>query len=472
MTASLPHEVRIGLAFCTPMPYIQLRNGNRILDPLTVDWHRARMGLSTPTNFNVIQIRADGMEVGDARNAAIKNCLSHDPIPEFIFFLDNDVLPSFDAITKLIYRARQYPDYDVFCGVYCAKGMSPPEPLIYAGNGQGPFWDWTVGDILTTEGHGITGTHMGLTLIRLSLFDRLPWDDEKPWFYTANEVEISDEGGLKTRRGTEDLWFYKTAAERGEKVNILVDTSVLAGHIDKGTGIVWGLDWNSDQVKRQKALYDKSEEYKNQKKALDIGCGSTRREWKGYTTYRLDIRPDVEPDYCQNTLQMNLPNNHFDLVASSHHLEHIPRWEQERVWKEIYRITKPGGQIEHIVPSLDWAGGKLFDAQIDEHVMNVLYGAQEAHGYDREYNLHYFGYTKSLAKELAESAGFEGVTCEDWRDNEDLGYNLIIRGTKPEKEKHRSKPENGKPEASNGKPKNAPTRKKTDPRKTRKKTKA
>lgn len=439
----LPHEVRIGLAICTPMPYIQLRNGSRILDPLTVDWHRARMGLSTPTNFNQIQIQADGMEVGEARNATVKKCLSHDPVPEFLFFLDNDVLPSFDAITKLIYRARQHPEHDVYCGVYCAKGMSPPEPLIYAGDGQGPFWDWTVGDLLTTESHGITGTHMGLTLIRLSLFEDWPWDDENPWFYSANDVEVSDEGGIKTRRGTEDLWFYKQARERGRPLSIMVDTSVLAGHIDKGTGIVWGLDWNSDQVKRQKALYDKSEEYQSEKKALDIGCGATRREWKGYQTYRLDIRPDVEPDYCQDSRSMNLPDNHFDLVASSHHLEHIPRWEQEAIWKEIFRVTKPGGQIEHIVPSLDWAGGKLFDADCDEHVMNVLYGAQEAHGYERNYNLHYFGYTKSIAKELAESVGFEDVTCEDWRDNEDLNYNLIIRGQKPDK----SHAGNGKPQA-------------------------
>jgi predicted SAM-dependent methyltransferase len=121
-------------------------------------------------------------------------------------------------------------------------------------------------------------------------------------------------------------------------------------------------------------------------------------------------------------------------VASSHHLEHIPRWEQEVVWREVFRVCKPGGRIEHTVPSLEWAAAKIADGQADEHVFNVLYGAQESHGYERTLNLHYFGYTKSIARALAEAVGFESVVCEDWQDRPELGYNLIIRGEKPDEE--------------------------------------
>lgn len=121
------------------------------------------------------------------------------------------------------------------------------------------------------------------------------------------------------------------------------------------------------------------------------------------------------------------------VVASSHHLEHIPRWEQEEAWREIYRITKPGGRIEHIVPNCAWAAAKIVDGETDEHVMNVLYGAQEAHGYEREFNLHYFGYTPEVARALAESAGFVDVTTETYKHREELGYNLIVRARKPER---------------------------------------
>lgn len=105
--------------------------------------------------------------------------------------------------------------------------------------------------------------------------------------------------------------------------------------------------------------------------------------------------------------------------------------DQERAWAEIFRITKPGGTIEHVVPSLEWAAAKVADGQCDEHVMNVMYGAQGSHGYDARYNVHYFGYTKAIAKALAENAGFVDVEVTDWRDREEFAYEILIRGRKP-----------------------------------------
>jgi predicted SAM-dependent methyltransferase len=213
---------------------------------------------------------------------------------------------------------------------------------------------------------------------------------------------------------------------------IIVDTSVLAGHVDKKNGITWGLPDDSPPVQRAKWLGGKDKE-EDLLLALDLGAGGIRRQWMGYRTYTTDIRADSKPDYVQDTRWLNLPDGHFDLVASSHHLEHIPRWEQERVWGEVFRVCKPVGAIEHTVPSLEWAAAKIADGQADEHVFNVLYGAQESHGYERQFNLHYFGYTKEVARALAEGAGFVNVTCTDWTDTPELGYNLVIRGTKPGK---------------------------------------
>jgi hypothetical protein len=116
---------------------------------------------------------------------------------------------------------------------------------------------------------------------------------------------------------------------------------------------------------------------------------------------------------------------------SSHHFEHIARWEQDELWSEVFRITKPDGQIEIIVPSLDWAAAKVIDGETDEHVYNVLYGAEEAHGYRREWNTHFFGYTREVARHLAEEAGFVEVQTRDFQDDPGLGYNLYILGRKP-----------------------------------------
>src|SRR3990170_71244 len=159
------HAVNIGLAFCTPVPMVPGPKGLR-LAMVTSEWHRARLGLATPTNINTINIVVDGMEVGAARNKAVEIVMGHTPRPEFLFFLDYDVVPQFDALTKLLYRARHFPEHAIYAGVYCCKS-SPPEPLIYKGDGLGPFWGWSIGDVLTD---GITGVHMGLTLVRTSLF--------------------------------------------------------------------------------------------------------------------------------------------------------------------------------------------------------------------------------------------------------------------------------------------------------------
>jgi ubiquinone/menaquinone biosynthesis C-methylase UbiE len=423
---------KIGCAFCTPVPKIRLSNGSTILEPITMEWHRHRCAISIPTNFNTIEYFADGMEVGEARTKIAYRCLEHDPRPEFLFFLDYDVLPAHDALLKLYARAQWNPSYDILAGVYVCKNHQPADPLIYAGNGTGPFWDWTLGDLLTTEGHGITACHMGLTLIRVSLFQRMldagTADSSTPFFKTVSESSTIN-GALKTRRGTEDIWFCALAQKLDPPAKILIDTSVLAGHIDRHTGITWGLPKDCPPIQRAHWLDSKKGE-NGQKIALDIGAGSVRRTWDGYRTYTTDIRPECKPDYVMDTRWLNLPDNHYDLVSSSHHLEHLGRWDQERVWKEMFRILKPGGIAEHIVPNVEWAAERIIAGEYDEHVANVLYGAQEAMGFERQYNVHYFGYTPAVARALAEQSGLVDVEIETYRERPELLYNMIVRGKK------------------------------------------
>jgi len=431
----MPHEIRIGLAICTPIPYEMTAAGNLAPAMITPDFHRARMSLAVPTNYNMIEVFVDGEEVGDARNIAVQRVMEHKPRPKYLFFLDYDVIPQHDAINKLIFRAEHFPDHDIFAGVYCAKG-SPPEPLLYEGDGTGCFWDWSIGDLL----FNIKGVHMGLTMIRTSLFDKMKFDESNPLFVTENEM-IQTPGGVCRRRGTEDLYFCRRVREEvKEGGKILVDTSVLAPHVDHGSRMQVGLPMDSTPVKRARFLRFGEEIPKKGKKllkALDLGAGGMRREWKGYETFTTDLRPDTKPDYVMDSLLLNLHDNSFDLIASSHHLEHIPRFEQERAWSEIFRVCKPGGRIEHIVPSIEWAAAKVIEIESGrdddswEDCQNIFYGAQESHGYARHLNCHYFGYTKNIAKLLAQHAGFVDVSCEDWRDNETLGYNLVIRGSKP-----------------------------------------
>lgn len=418
---------RSAMVICTPIPF---RAGTRVLEPVTVEWHRAKMSLGRPTCFNFGEVVADGMEVGEARNFAVEKALEAENTPEFMFWLDYDVLPQYDALTKLFYRARCFPEYDIIAGVYCSKG-SPPEPLVYMDQGVGPYWDWAVGDLL----FDVYGVHSGLTLVRTSLYRRmLEAKPNEPLYLTTNQRTIEN-GKLCSRSGTEDLWFCRRAVD-DFGARIMVDTSVLAGHINNATGQIFGLRDDSPPIQRSHFMRRRTkdgEEPEDEKKALDIGAGGTRRQWEGYRTYTTDIRPETKPDYVMDTRLLNIPDGEFDLAASSHHLEHIGRWDQEKVWQEMSRVLKPGGRMEHFVPSLEWAAAHIMDGGPDESVYNVLYGAQEAQGYARDCNTHYFGYTRTVARAMAEEvAGLIDVEVKDWRDDERLGLNLVITGRKPE----------------------------------------
>lgn len=442
-----PTQQKPCIAICTPIPMKEGPNGP-VLDTISTKWHRARCGLASPTNFNTIEMFVDGLEVGMARSQIAARCLAMTPQPEFLFFIDYDVLLSQDALTKLIFRARTLPDYDIYAGVYCCKGHTPPDPLIYGDHGQGSIWDWAVGDILTTQTHGVKSVHMGLTMIRVSAFQKIKdaglvsgdGNDhtDRPFFLTTDETKVERDTGYLTQAGTEDIYFCDLLIRAGGK--ILVDTSVLAGHEDKATGVVYGLPYDKHgPVGRAKwlrgadgELQDEKEcKEQNLKLAIDLGSGDTRIQREGYKTYTVDARPCKEVDYVQDLRKLNLPDNHYDLVGSMHSFEHIGRWDQEMVWSEAFRICKPGGICEIIVPNIEWAAAKIMAGETDVHVMNVLYGSQEAGGMEREYNTHYFGYTPDLARALAETAGFVDVRIQSYKDREEMGYEILISGRKP-----------------------------------------
>ena len=205
----MTHEIKVGIAICTPMPVVKKKDAPNGLQHITVEWHRHRQSLGFPTNIQFYEIPADGMEIGDARNHAAKVAMEHNA--EFLFFIDSDVLIQWDGLQKLLMRARHYPDHDIFTGIYCTKGLSQ-EPLIYKVDGEGPCWDWTVGDLV----FDLASCGMGCCLIRMSLFEKLEFDeDTKPWFFTPNDRKQTPTG-FETNRGTEDIFFCRRARNEAD----------------------------------------------------------------------------------------------------------------------------------------------------------------------------------------------------------------------------------------------------------------
>lgn len=235
------------LVICTPCPIIPNGHGGTRLAPVTMQWHRARQKLQIPYGYNAAEITIDGFEVGEARTKVVEEARKVGA--DWLFFIDYDVLLPPGAFKQLMYRTATHPDHDVFAGVYTTK-EHPSIPIIYRRWGEGPCWDWTLGDVLTP----VVGVPMGCTLLRLSLFDRLTNTPERPWFKTCdlsegNPLDGSTVAGEVQGTVTEDLWFCKRAVEEAN-AKILVDTRVICGHISHATGEVFTLPEDCPPVKR------------------------------------------------------------------------------------------------------------------------------------------------------------------------------------------------------------------------------
>jgi len=87
-------------------------------------------------------------------------------------------------------------------------------------------------------------------------------------------------------------------------------------------------------------------------KNLDVGCGNhipenTKEDkWIG-----IDVS-SKDPRCIIRDLKRGLPfdDNSFDMVKADNVLEHIDQADYIFVWNEVYRVLKPGGIFDIVVP--------------------------------------------------------------------------------------------------------------------------
>lgn len=85
---------------------------------------------------------------------------------------------------------------------------------------------------------------------------------------------------------------------------------------------------------------------------INIGAG---RQWYSEGWEVLDNAPDRydEPwKHKGKCWDSSLPDDTYDIVFSSHMLEHVPHFRMEKTFAEFNRIMKVGGTIRLLVPSL------------------------------------------------------------------------------------------------------------------------
>ena len=152
----------------------------------------------------------------------------------------------------------------------------------------------------------------------------------------------------------------------------------------------------------------------NKEQYLHIGCGSNILP---SPFFNLDVRELPGVDIISPADKLSIPDNMFDLVYSSHVLEHFLKAETQNVINEWVRVLKPGGIIRISVPSFENLI-KIYQKSGDiSYVIGPLVGGQTY-----EQNFHYNAFdTKSLTQYLI-NAGCEAVHTWDYRRTSHSAY--------------------------------------------------
>lgn len=326
--------------------------------------------------------------IADARNEIVEFALQQGA--NYIFWLDDDVIPPPDAFLKLYNHQK-----DIVNGVYWSKS-NPPMPLLFRNHLEGPYWDWHIGDFIEIDAAG-----NGLTLVKTDVYRKISEEIGGPWYST--EYASFKNATQSPANNTEDLYFYWKAKRAGFK--IWADTSVQAFHYEKNSQVLYAMPPNAPQANPAWTIKEPGT-----KLIADIGSGpiSPYMLDEGKTV-SFDIREDVKPDVVCDVRNLPVPDQTFDIVFSSHTLEHFPWVGVQKVLKEWCRILKVGGELRIVVPNLRHVAKRLLDDELIPTDFWVLYGEQ-----DYSKNFHSAGFTPKVLTSLVESLGiFEDIEIKE-----------------------------------------------------------
>jgi len=134
------------------------------------------------------------------------------------------------------------------------------------------------------------------------------------------------------------------------------------------------------------------------KKALEIGAGVL--PLPGFVHLDVQDLPDIEivHDVVKEPLPME--EGEWDMLYSSHFLEHVPWRKVKLVLGEFYRVLRPGGTLELHLPNIaNWVKCKTWED------LQLNYMGGQMHMWDA----HLSTYSPDTLEVLMEEVGFEKV---------------------------------------------------------------
>lgn len=161
---------------------------------------------------------------------------------------------------------------------------------------------------------------------------------------TRDEHRVSDAERQAWWPGTHELYLYSikrfVAFAEALPVEVPQGVQTIVRDVIKSVG---SGQWTVDS--------DQPPAAGSQRVKIDLGCGASKPE--GYFGVDWQARPGVDLVW-DILIGLPFPDDYADEIRAHHSLEHIadPVW----VMSEIWRVLKPGGKLDAVVPSTEGQG--------------------------------------------------------------------------------------------------------------------
>ncbi len=279
--------------------------------------------------------------IADKRNDAVRLAIANNA--KTLFFVGDDVHIPGDTLNLMLKRWRE--GAKAVTGVYWTK-TAVPEPYIYRGYMDGPYWDWKAGEYFEIDWSGCD-----CLLLDVEMLKTIP----EPWFNLEYDMRYASQRGTGEDKlppwyqscRTEDLYFFSKLKDAG--VKLMCDAAIQCLHEDRDTGRLYGLTDDMPQKSRNAPTTSGL-------LIADIGCGHTTNPlYVNNTLHRFDSDESCKPDFRCDVRSIPADSNVYDLAIASHVLEHLELKDVIPALIEWGRIVKPGGTLIVKVPNLAYA---------------------------------------------------------------------------------------------------------------------
>ena len=183
---------------------------------------------------------------------------------------------------------------------------------------------------------------------------------------------------------------------------------------------------------------------------LHVGCGAYGREklpqvfrHAGWREIRLDIDPDVAPDFVASITDMKvISDGVIDAVYSSHNIEHLYPHEVAQALKEMLRVLKPNGFALIKLPDLQEVARHVAEGKLEDPLfvspmgpiapLDILFGHRPSLASGNTFMAHRTGFTSGTLAAALIKAGFAAVVVQ--RDSTAFAVAAVAFRSEPDKE--------------------------------------